>query len=139
MTAIRAKADLSSLPVIRDYVLSTASQANLTGDIPPKLDLVLEEVLVNVANHAYGPHGGDVEVECSVQENGEARTFCFELRDWGTYFDPLAAEKPDTSAGIDERPIGGLGLLLVTTLADDCQYHRQGDMNVLTLCFNAEM
>lgn len=136
MAGIRAKADISSLPLIRDYVLGIAADAGLTGDIPPKLDLVLEEVLVNVANHAYGPHGGDVEVECAVREEADgSSTFCFDMRDWGGYFDPVSAEKPDTTAGIDERPIGGLGLLLVTTLADKCDYTRQGDMNLLSLCF----
>jgi len=138
MSTIRAKADLASLPIIRDYVLNIAHQAKITGEVPPKLDLVLEEVLVNVSNHAYGPHGGDVEVTCTVMANpdSDSRTFCFEMRDWGSYFDPLSADKPDTTASIDERQIGGLGLLLVTTLADDCAYTRQGDMNILTLCFN---
>lgn len=136
MAAIRARADLSSLPLIREYVLDTAAAAGLHGDIPPKLDLVLEEVLVNVANHAYGPNGGDVEVHCSIKKTDTGDTFCFEMRDWGTYFDPLEAEKPDTTADIDDRPIGGLGLLLVTTLADDCTYARQGEMNLLSLCFN---
>ena len=138
MAVIRTIADLSSLPAIRDYVLATASQAGITGDVPPKLDLVLEEVLVNVANYAYGSDSGDIEVECTVQENpdSDSRTFCFELRDWGSYFDPLEADMPDTTIGIDERPIGGLGLLLVTTLSDHCAYTRQGTMNILTLCFN---
>jgi len=138
MPSIRAKADLSSLPTIRDYVLNIAHQANVKGDVPPKLDLVLEEVLVNVATHAYGVHGGDIEVKCSVNEtsDSDSRTFCFEMRDWGNYFNPLEADKPDTNADIDERPIGGLGLLLVTTLADDCRYTRQGNMNILTLSFN---
>ena len=138
MSTIRAKADLSSLPTSRDYVLSTARQAGITGEVPPKLDLVLEEVLVNVASHAYGSGRGEVEVECMVQDNPDSgsRTFCLELRDWGTYFDPLEADTPDTTANIDERPIGGLGLLLVTTLTDHCSYTRQGDMNILTLCFN---
>lgn len=138
MSSIRAEASLSSLPTIRDYVLSTARQAGIKGEVPPKLDLVLEEVLVNVASHAYGSSHGEVEVECSVQDNpgSESRTFCLEMRDWGTYFDPLETDAPDTTSNIDERPIGGLGLLLVTTLTDLCSYTRQGDMNVLTLCFN---
>lgn len=138
MATVRAKADLSSLPAIRDYVLCTAREAGVTGDVPPKLDLVLEEVLVNVSDHAYNNSQGDIEIECMVKENpdSEVRTFCFEMRDWGNYFNPLEAEKPDITADIDERPIGGLGLLLVTTLSDDCAYTRQGNMNILTLCFN---
>ncbi|MBI9079450.1 MAG: ATP-binding protein [Pseudodesulfovibrio sp.] len=138
MPTIRAKANLESLPVIRDYVLNVAHQAKITGEVPPKLDLVLEEVLVNVASHAYGPDGGDVEVTCTVIDtpDSDSRIFRFEMRDWGSHFNPLKTDMPDTTADIDDRQIGGLGLLLVTTLADKCEYTRQGDMNVLTLFFN---
>jgi len=139
MPTIRARASLDSLPAIREYVLKVADDAGIHGEIPPKLDLVLEEVLLNVADHAYGPEGGDVEVECSAtgEPGSEGRTFNLTLRDWGMYFDPVSADMPDTSAGIDERPIGGLGLLLVTTLADSCEYSRQENMNVLSVTFNA--
>jgi len=138
VATIRTRADLSSLPAIRDYVLEAAAQANITGEVPPKLDLVLEEVIVNVANHAYDHQGGEVEVECSVRQSpdSDSPSFCLQVRDWGPPFDPLKADMPDTTIGIDERPIGGLGLLLVISLANDCTYTRQDDMNILTLCFN---
>jgi len=39
----------------------------------------------------------------------------------------------DISAGIDERPIGGLGIHLVRQIMDSVRYDRIGDKNVLIL------
>lgn len=130
MPPLTAPATLSSLPLIRDYVLSKA----LDSHVPPtrpKIDLVLEEVIVNIANHAYGNQPGDIEVECCVS----GTSFCCKIRDWGVEFNPLAAAHPDTKADIDHRSIGGLGLLFVTDMTDGCSYERMENMNELTLCF----
>ena len=116
---------------MRDHALNHAQQAGLSIELEPKLDLVLEELLVNIASHAYGGESGDVELECSVREEG----FCCTVRDWGTPFNPLAQDKPDTNANVEERPIGGLGLLFVTTMPTTCEYTRKGAINELTFCF----
>jgi len=132
MTAFSATAALTSLPGIRDYVLAKAQKANVPISLEPKLDLVLEEILVNVANHAYGGDQGKVEVECSQSPGA----FCCTVRDWGVPFNPLSTEEPDLDADIDDRPIGGLGLFLVTTMSNECSYTRKNDVNELTFCFS---
>ncbi len=132
MTAFKATADLASLPAIRDFVLGKAKEANIPITLEPKLDLVLEEVLVNIATHAYEGKAGDIEVECTAAPDA----FCCSVRDKGAPFNPLQAEAPDLTTDIDARPIGGLGLMFVTTMSDDCTYTRDGDANVLTFCFS---
>ncbi len=44
---------------------------------------------------------------------------------------------PATDLALEERPIGGLGLLLVRTLAAEGRYERRGERNVVTLDFAA--
>lgn len=132
MAAISAKAELASLPVIRDYVLGKARDADIPIALEPRLDLVLEEVLVNVATHAYGGSAGAVEVECAPTPEA----FCCTVRDWGTPFDPLAQEKPDLATELEERKIGGMGLTLLSTMASECRYVRNGNANELTFCFS---
>jgi sigma-B regulation protein RsbU (phosphoserine phosphatase) len=39
----------------------------------------------------------------------------------------------DTTLSAEERPIGGLGIHLVTQLMDSINYERKDNMNVLTL------
>ena len=53
--------------------------------------------------------------------------------DDGPAFDPLAAQAPDTTLGLDERPVGGLGLMLVRRLMDDVAYERRDGRNHLRL------
>ena len=55
------------------------------------------------------------------------------VSDTGTPFDPLSAADPDLDAHIDERPVGGLGLYLIRSLAQDIRYRREGDTNLLTV------
>ncbi|HSE94372.1 MAG TPA: ATP-binding protein, partial [Methylomirabilota bacterium] len=49
-------------------------------------------------------------------------------------FDPLARPDPDLDIPAAERPVGGLGVFLVKRLAHRCEYTREGDQNVLTVC-----
>lgn len=132
MAVFSTTADLASLPDIRDHVLARAREAGLSSPLEPKLDLVLEEILVNVATHAYGGQAGKAEIECSDASGA----FCVTVRDWGTPFDPLAGDIPEMSTDIDDRPIGGVGLLLVTTMTDSCSYARANNANELTFCFS---
>lgn len=132
MSVLRVTADLSSLPAVQEYVLANARQAALPDGTKLKLDLVIEEVLVNIANHAYQGGDGFLEVECTVKD----KAFCCLLRDWGPPFNPLEADTPDVNKSIEDRPIGGLGIFLTTTMADDCSYKRHDNANELTFCFS---
>ncbi|MEM9300990.1 MAG: ATP-binding protein, partial [Pseudomonadota bacterium] len=48
-------------------------------------------------------------------------------------FNPVDRESPDTDASVEDRPIGGLGILLVTQLMDTVEYHREGERNHVSL------
>ena len=53
--------------------------------------------------------------------------------DAGVAYNPLTHDDPDTAAPIEERPIGGLGLVMVKRLVDRVAYERLDGRNVLTL------
>ena len=55
------------------------------------------------------------------------------VADDGKEYDPLQREDPDVNAPLEERRIGGLGVLLVKRLMDDVRYARTGGRNVLTI------
>ncbi len=132
MAVFSAKAILNNLTLIREQVFEQARATGLPPELEPKLDLVLEEILVNVIKYAYPDTDGNMEVECIT----DADSFCCIVRDWGPPFDPLVVAPPDTEAGIEERPIGGLGLMLVSTMTDDCSYVRSDETNELKFCFS---
>jgi serine/threonine-protein kinase RsbW len=125
-------ARVESVAVFRDFVRTGAVEAQIPADELEKLDLVLEEVLMNIARYAYVPETGVAEVAFAPDGPGKLRV---EISDWGNAFNPLAVEPPDFSRGLAERPIGGLGVFLVRSLVSSIAYRRDQDRNVLSFGF----
>lgn len=101
----------------------------LPDDVRRDFQLALDEVLSNVVRHglagragsvslAYGLAGGVVWVD--VVDNAPA-------------FDPLSVPAPDTTAPLEARTAGGLGIALIAAIMDDVRYERRGDLNHLMM------
>lgn len=129
---LRLPAELASLERFREYVTAKAVENGLDDGLLPKIELVVEEVLTNVVKYAYNHRGGEAEVACFMRPDG---CFCLQLTDWGPEFDPLKQAPPDTSAPLEEREIGGLGIHLVRKMAHHLEYRREDGKNILTVCF----
>ena len=100
--------DLSELERLHDAV----AELGEAGDWPP--DLVYHEIEVTLTS--------DEDV------------FTVEIIDDGHAFNPLSdAPEPDLDAGIEDRPIGGLGIHLMRVMMDDVHYRREQNKNHLTL------
>jgi anti-sigma regulatory factor (Ser/Thr protein kinase) len=127
-------ASLDSLGAAEAFVATAARAAGVSEDRIWKVQLALEEVLVNVFRYAYAPgEAGSVSIGCSVADGG----IFLRIRDSGRPFDPLAHHAPDLGGGIEDRAVGGLGIFLLREMADGVAYHRLGDANQLTLEFRA--
>lgn len=125
-------ASAGSISALSDFVRGGAVAAGIAEDELVKLDLVLEEILINVARYAYTPETGSVEV--AYAQAGPSKLHV-EIADFGRVFNPLEADPPDLSRGLADRPIGGLGVFLVRSMVDSIAYRRQGDRNVLSFVF----
>ena len=100
-----------------------------------KLDLLIEEIFTNVCRHGY-PDGRQevVTLTYSVPAPGELSV---EIADQGVEFNPLTAAPPVLTSNLESRPIGGLGIFLVKTLAPFITYRRDHDWNRLTFGISA--
>ena len=125
-------ASLDSLHHFLEFAHTGAEAADLSSADRERLDLVLEELLVNVARYAYPDGAGDVEVAYAVESPGR---LLFELSDKGCIFNPLEKEEPDLAGPLENRPVGGLGIFLVRHLVDSLAYRRQNDCNVVSFRF----
>ena len=94
------------------------------------LRVVAEEVLTNVAKHAFEP-GMTPALDLRVSFTEAAVRL--EFRDEGRAFDPLGEPPPDLDLPPEQRPLGGLGLTLVRALVDEARYEREVGANVLRL------
>ena len=133
--SLRIPATLESLELVQDFVGTQSRALGLGAEISSRLELVVEELVVNIGSYAYPQGGGDMEVDCVLDRSRRPPSFCLILRDWGEAFNPLSKEAPDLEAGLDERQPGGLGIFLVRELADHCSYRRHGDANEFRACF----
>lgn len=86
--------------------------------------MILEELLTNL-----GTHGGVAEETAKVRILIEPGRVLAEVEDKGPEFDPRKAPGPDTSAPLEERRIGGLGLFLARELTENLDYVRRGKTN----------
>lgn len=90
----------------------------------------MEEAVVNVIEYAYP---SDIEGNVDVEMEADEDTIRFIISDSGAEFDPTKVSKTDTTLSVDERPIGGLGILLVRNLMDNINYECANGKNILRL------
>lgn len=125
----RFQAAVERVPDVIEFISGPASAWGLHPHRLMQLELAIEEVVVNICDYAYEVPPGEFIVRVRP---GDSR-FVVEVIDEGVPFDPLKMAEPDLLAGAQERPIGGLGILLVRRLMDEVGYRRQGARNILTL------
>ena len=127
--------DLSLLPLLADWVEKLSGEMGLPAPRAFNLHLALEEAVVNVMKYAYPGESGK-PVRLSAEMNGEGCDFLIE--DEGIGFDPTAEAAPDVTLGVEERPIGGLGIFLVKNIMDEVRYERESGKNRLYLKFKKQ-
>ncbi len=143
MPEVTLRADVDCIPEAMQFL-----RQHLEGkheEILTHVELAVEELLVNVARYAYadGEAGnsanvGKLVLGCRWVNMDGQDLFCVWLRDWGRLFDPFrSVDTPDTSLGVDERNIGGLGVHLVKHISSHYVYSGSDGSNTVELFFNA--
>ena len=113
---------------IIDAILHTEEVASL-GEAYGDIRLVAEELVMNIVDYAYPDGSNDfLDVEIERDEKHITMRFC----DGGVPFNPLEQPSPDISLPMEQRRIGGLGLLIVIKKMDSVTYDYTDGKNVLT-------
>ncbi|MBQ6194912.1 MAG: SpoIIE family protein phosphatase [Prevotella sp.] len=122
--------DLRQIRPLNNFIKEFLERFGVEKSLARRLQLAVEEVVTNVVSYAYSPGAtGDISVEAFANE----RRLKFIISDEGVAFDPTSVANADTSLAIEDRPIGGLGILLTRGLVDSVNYERLNGRNVLTL------
>ena len=125
-------AEETSIPATADYMDGVLSENDIPQAIQTKLAVIRDELVSNIVRYS-GATGFDIGIEITDGPRGVRLT----LSDDGKPYDPLARPLPDVTAPAETRPQGGLGIMVVRSLADSVAYERKHDRNVLTVFISA--
>ena len=92
--------------------------------------LAVEEIGTNIIKYGYDD-GLEHRINVDVAVDGDHVTI--RIEDDGKPFNPLDAPHPKLDLPIEQRPIGGLGVFIVKSVADSVDYRRDGGRNVVTV------
>jgi serine/threonine-protein kinase RsbW len=129
----RFPARMDSMAEIRTFVEAACTTARIGREDCLKLLLIVEELFTNTVTHGYRK-----ESESPVWiafEPGDAG-FTLRYEDAAPPHNPFGEFRPmDTAVLIAQQPVGGLGLKLIRSLAQDADYTREGERNCIRLTF----
>lgn len=131
MKKMMYQAKIELLEEMIDWVRLEVAAMEFSSEDGRKIELAMEEALVNVILHAYKEGKGVIELICTTHPKHK---ISFTIMDKGASFNPLLHTcKAALDAPLEEREEGGLGILFIREFMDEVHYERHQQYNVLTL------
>jgi serine/threonine-protein kinase RsbW len=128
-TRIELANDLADLSRLSAELAAFADRHELSAAVMMALELSLEEAVTNVIDYGFDGGSHQIGVELAIEDGAVRAT----VTDDGREYNPLLRPDPDVAAPLEDRQIGGLGVLLVKQLMDEVNYARDHGRNVLTI------
>ena len=131
MDQVHFLARMEMLDSMMQWIRKWADQTGFDTAVIRKIELAMEEALVNVIRYAYRQGEGEIELLCRIDPYEQIE---FIIQDQGRPFNPLLQSQiVDPSIALEERKEGGLGILLFLQYMDEVHYERQEPYNILKL------
>ena len=120
------RASMDEIGQLQPYIESVARQAGIDGKETKRLRLAVEEAVVNVINYGQAT---TITLHSTVTDG----QLLLAIDDDGVPFDPTANSATDLSLPPDQRPPGGMGIILLHKMTDGLSYQRTDGHNILTI------
>ena len=124
--SIITQADAVSTERVWDFISRQTKKAELGSKITNRAQIVVDEIYSNIQLYSGATMA---QVFCRIKPEQMVLMF----KDDGVQYNPLTSQDPDVSLSLEEREIGGLGLLMVKKMASDLSYAYEDGYNVLTV------
>ena len=131
MQEMTLSAVIESIPQVTAWIDAALENLSCPMKARMQIEVAIDEIFGNIAHYAYPDQPGMATVRYDFDE--ASRLFSITFLDQGIPFDPLKQIDPDTSLGVEEREIGGLGIFLVKKTMDDISYQYRDGCNILCL------
>jgi anti-sigma regulatory factor (Ser/Thr protein kinase) len=127
---IRIAAEKEELSGLIQRVEEWCEERNMDMDDSYVVMLAIEELSSNTVTHADCTRpDACIEVSVEIREN----TVYMRYTDNMPPFNPWESGNPDKNAGIDDTPVGGLGLFLLKNMLDSMDYAYRENVNIITM------
>ena len=126
---ITIEATLENVQHAIDFVEKKVEKLPFTPKVKHMLEIVVDEIVSNVARYAYENEVGTATLSISSDDKG----ITIVVSDSGIPYNPLEKEDPDITLSAEERGIGGYGIFIVKKVMDDVSYEYKDNKNILTL------
>ena len=119
-----------ALPDVRMFIEDACDRARVGRKDCLRLTLLLEELFTNTVNHGYGR---DTDEPVRIGIDVSQRTASVSYEDAAPPFDPFqSVASPSDDTPVEDRPVGGLGIVLLTKMTQRCGYAYTGGKNCIT-------
>ncbi len=129
-TTVRLKNQISELKYLYQALVQFGQKHDISLKILDEMNLALEEIITNIISYAFST---EAEHTIILRLSKEDHQLIAEVEDDGKPFNPLDAPDPDIGLPVEDRPIGGLGILLTKNMVDHIDYSQRNGKNLLRL------
>jgi sigma-B regulation protein RsbU (phosphoserine phosphatase) len=128
---ITLPARLASIEAARQWLLRQLQGADLAPALLVRIELVLEELLMNLVRHGRARPGAAEGLSLRLGAEVQADHLMLCIEDDGVAFDPTLAPVPAAPQGLAQAQVGGWGLVLVRKSVRSLRYETAGGLNRL--------
>ena len=126
---------MSALPEVAAFIADMCAAAGFVRGACLKLTLLVEELFTNTIAHG---HKRDSEAPVCLSFAVRPGRIALTYEDTAPPYDPFAGlTPPDEATTVEDRLVGGLGVLLVSAMAKDVEYRRVDGKNRVDLVVTA--
>lgn len=133
MKEITVDATLENIDEVQGFVEQILEDAGVSMKVMMTTSIAVEEIYINIASYAYSPEVGKVTICCFVNKAAAQPCVVIRFVDSGVPYNPLEKQDTDTTLSVEEREIGGLGILMVKKSMDEITYEYKEEKNILTM------
>jgi serine/threonine-protein kinase RsbW len=131
---LQIRNDLIELRSMSEWLSQACKKLAMTDDLARDLDACANEAVANIILYAYEDlESHPINMRLELKDT----SLIFTIQDDGIAFDPFNSKATLSQSydTIGEITIGGFGIKLIRSLANECNYYRSDNKNIMSLGF----